>query len=241
MAAPGTLAVSSGSGTAQAAATVTGQRADLRVTGDQKVRVAFPASAHSTGEHAGVSADRWRTTAEVPTADRPSTVTVDDLVSLFARIPVGISPDTQPGPYAARWSTTATTTLWSVGGGILDTKRTERTVLTISGGGLTTSRSYSVDAASGSGDSTWSVPSARVDSIALDVRAAKTTTSELRVWNAWLPIALGIAALWQAALLVRDRRRASLESQPSESPTPTPDDSVSDQGDTTRSSSYAVR
>ncbi|GAA4663775.1 iron uptake transporter permease EfeU [Frondihabitans cladoniiphilus] len=233
--APQNVALANSAGTARAA--VTGSRAVLTISGARDARVEFPESAHRMVTRDGVTADRWQTKTPVSTASQKTSLTVDDLVSLFGRIPVGISPDTTPGPYTARWSESATTTLWTVGGGVLDTRRTTATVLTISGGGLTTSRTYTM------AETPWSVPAGRVQASATSILSATSAATELRVWNAWLPIALGIAALWQAALALRDRRRAShaLSTPPTPLPTPTPDGQNVEQGEPARSSTYAVQ
>jgi high-affinity iron transporter len=202
-----------------AVAQVSGDQATLRVTrSGREARLAFPASAHRTTTHDGVAADRWTTTGSVSTADRPATMNIDDLATLFGRVPVGVSADVNPGPFTTTWHSTATSSLWTVGGGILDAKRTERTVLTVSGGGLNTPRTYTFDTTA------WSVPSA----------VASSRAAELALWKAWLPVALGIAALAQLLLSLRDRRR--LLAAPVAQPTPTVP-----AGDPARKTAYAVR
>jgi high-affinity iron transporter len=231
---PTTVRLQTGSGTAQATATFSGNAATLRTTDGLEARVAFPASAHRATTHAGIAADRWTATTNPSTAGKPTSVTVDDLVSLFGRIPVGVSPDTQPGPYTARWAAKQTTTLWTANGGVLDTKRDTLTVLTISGGGLTSPRTYTIDSTS------WKVPAATVRASAAAAQAAATTAVELRLWNTWLPIALGIAAVAQALLALRDRRRlGAANDAPTQHPTPAA--AADAHGEPARSSAYAVR
>jgi high-affinity iron transporter len=199
---PSSTTVSAGSSTGRATARVTSSAATLRITGDRATTVTFPASSRSTASHDGVTADRWRVTSTPSTARRPATVTLDQLVALFGRIPVGISSDAQPGPFAASWAEKQTTTLWTVDGGVLDTTRDVTTVVTLTGGGLSSSRTFTLD------DSAWSVPAASVSAAAANVQAATTSAAELRLWNTWLPIALAIAALWQLGVILRDRRRS---------------------------------
>lgn len=215
-------------------ASVDGSAAVLETGGDSReARVAFPASTHRSVTRAGVTADRWRRTEDVAAAGRPSTVTIDDLVGLFGRVPVGVSPSTNPGPFTARWAVRDTVTLWTVRGGVLDARRTERTVLTLRDGGLPSARTTTLER------TVWAVPDARVQRSAATVTAADTRTAELLLWKAWLPIALGVAAVAQALLALRDRRRrrtvpltTTPETDPSRGP---PAD------DPTRSPEYAVR
>ncbi|MGN6409677.1 MAG: iron uptake transporter permease EfeU [Curtobacterium sp.] len=214
-------------------ATVDGAAATLRTSGSgQEARLAFAPSTHRSVVRAGVTADRWRRTVDGSSDARPSTLSLDDLVDLFGRVPVGISPSTNPGPFSARWAVRDTVTLWTVRGGVLDASRTERTVLTIAGGGLPSARTTTLDR------TVWSVPDARVQQSATAVAASDTRAAELLLWKAWLPIALGVAAAAQAVLALRDRRRrpepttTTPETDPSRGP---PAD------DPTRSPEYAVR
>jgi len=227
---PSTTAVTGGG---SVTASVDGTAASMRTSGTgQEARFAFPASTHRSVTRAGVTADRWRRTEDGSAAQRPSSLTLDDLVDLFGRVPVGISPSTNPGPFSARWAVRDTVSLWTVRGGVLDASRAERTVLTLSGGGLPSARTTTLDR------TVWSVPDARVQQAATAVAAADTRSAELLLWKAWLPIALGVAAAAQALLALRDRRRrpepttTTPETDPSRGP---PAD------DPTRSPEYAVR
>ncbi|MBP1302800.1 FTR1 family protein [Curtobacterium sp. ODYSSEY 48 V2] len=184
-------------------ADVDGPAAVLRVSGTgREARRTLPASAHRRVTRSGVAADRWQVTEDVPVAGRPTSLTLDDLVGLFGRVPVGISPSTDPGPFTARWSVRETVTLTTVGGGVLDATRSERDVLTLRGGGLPAARTTTLER------TVWAVPTDRVDRAAADLAAAHTRAAELRLWSTWLPIALAVAAAAQALLALRDRRRA---------------------------------
>ncbi|QQD75560.1 FTR1 family protein [Curtobacterium sp. YC1] len=199
---------------------VDGASGVLRVAGDDReARLRLSASAHRCVTRAGVAADRWRvvqagTGAQGSGADRPSTLTLDDLVTLFGRLPVGVSPSTNPGPFAARWAVRDTVTLWTVRGGVLDATRDEREVLTLSGGGLPSARTTTLDR------TVWSVPDASVERSAASVAAADSRSADLLLWKAWLPIALGAAAAVQALLALRDRRRRRLPTVPTPEPVP---------------------
>ncbi len=194
-------------------ATVSGSAATLRVaassTGSsgstgREARITLPASAHRRVTRAGTATDRWRVTSDGAAADQPATLTLDDLVQLFGRIPVGISPSSAPGPYRASWATRDTVTLWSVDGGVVDASRAERSVLTLTGGGLPTARTSTLDR------TVWAVPRATVDRTTAALAADRTHTAELALWTRWLPLALGIAAAAQVLLALRDRRRLGL-------------------------------
>jgi high-affinity iron transporter len=147
-------------------------------------------------------------------------------------VPVGISPSTNPGPFTARWAVRDTVTLWTVRGGVLDSTRTERTVLTLGGGGLPAARTTTLDR------TVWAVPSATVRQSAAAVSAADTRGAELLLWKAWLPIALGVTAAAQVLLALRDRRRRPLVSTTAPDPDPSRGPPADDP---TRSPEYALR
>lgn len=216
-------------------ADVHGASGVLRVAGTttgQEARLTLPTSAHRRVTRAGVAADRWQIRTSATAADRPATLTLDDLVDLFGRIPVGVSPSTNPGPFTARWAVRDTVTLWTVGGGVLDATRDERTVLTLSDGGLPSARTTTLDR------SVWSVPDSRVERSATAVATADTRAAELLLWKAWLPIALGVAAAAQALLALRDRRRRTAPVTPTPETVPTRGPPA---GDPARSYDHAVR
>ncbi|OIH94389.1 iron uptake transporter permease EfeU [Curtobacterium sp. MCBA15_001] len=216
-----------------ATAQVDGASAVLTTTGHgREARVDFPASTHRSVTRAGIAADRWRATRDDGTDGEPASLTLDDLVGIFGRIPVGISPSTNPGPFRATWSVSTTTTLWTAGGGVLDATSDQRSVLTLRGGGLPSARTTSVDR------TVFAVPDARVQRTAAAVAAAERRTVELALWKAWLPIALGVAAAVQLALALRDRRRLARPTQHDPVPVPARGPPA---GDPTRSTAHAVR
>ena len=183
-------------------ASVDGSTAALRVTADgREARHTLPTSAHRRVVRAGTTADEWQVTEDVPATGRPTSLTLDQLVRLFGRVPVGVSPSTNPGPFDATWTVRDTVTLTTVGGGVLDATRSERDVLTLRGGGLPSARTTTLER------DVWAVPRADADRAATVVAAATTRAAELRLWSVWLPLALLVAAAAQAGLALRDRRR----------------------------------
>ncbi|PCN47033.1 hypothetical protein Csp2054_14425 [Curtobacterium sp. 'Ferrero'] len=225
-------------------ADVHGTTGVLRTRGNgAQAETTLSAGDHRVVDRAGVRADRWRISEGGAASDQPSTLSLDDLVALFGRVPVGISPSTNPGPFTARWSTTRTTTLWTVDGGVLDASSRERDVLTLSGGGLPAARTTTLDR------DVWSVPDATAQRAADVASAAASRAAELRLWSTWLPIALGLGAVVQALLALRDRRRTrastiTTDAEPTPlvptDPDPRPS-SAPTADDTTRSPAHAAR
>lgn len=186
----------------------------------------------STTAHAGADTEWTATTTSRP-ADRPSSVTLDDLVALSGgRVPVGIDATTAPGPYTARWTTTSRVTAYSLGDGLVDASNAARTVLTISGGGLTGPRAFAVTDANAS----WSVEPGHVAAVTASIAAAQASAREALLWKFWLPLVFAIAAAWLAVAGMRSRHTilraddapASTVAEPAAHPTP-------------RSTSYAAK
>jgi high-affinity iron transporter len=138
------------------------------------------------------------------TSSDTRTVSLDQLVVLNGgSLPIGMSLQQSPGPFAVTTVTTATTTVWSVGDGILDAASTSSTILKISGGGLTSPRTVSLDAGS------WTAVPSAVAAVTGRVLATQTENGERLLWKLYLPIALLIGAAALTLWTWRGSRRVS--------------------------------
>jgi high-affinity iron transporter len=166
-----------------------------------------------------------------PVDGLPTTLTIADLAALSGgRLPVGISPQTAPGPYQASWSRSGDAQLWLAGDQVLDYTSTERTTLTLSGGGLGAPRTLTVSGTLLDGTAVVS-SSTRVDPAhTLDVADAAASMRaeqlERQFWGRTIPALLGMAALIVLALAWRAHRRLAAEAPvapapPAMSPPPT--------------------
>jgi high-affinity iron transporter len=143
--------------------------------------------------HEGISTRLLTTKADRPTPDRPATLTLDQLVTLNGgRLPIGVNAFQNPGPFAASWVTSSTTSFWIYDGGILDAKRTSTTILTLAGGGLAAARTISPDSAQ---TGSWHLPAAACDQRVSRILSAQASSSELLLWKLWIPIVLVLVAL----------------------------------------------
>lgn len=173
--------------------------------------------------HDGVDATRWTWTA-TPQA-LPATLDLATLVALDGgRIPVSIDPKVAPGPYAARWTAATTGTAWTADGGLLDAEQASDAVVTLSGGGLATPRTLTLDALPGAAAApSWQVDQAAAAAAAARVSAADRAAADRALWRVWLPLVLLVAAAALAASGLRHRRAlraaAALAAAPT---TPTP-------------------
>ena len=161
-----------------------------------------------------------------------TTVTLADVTAAAGgRLPVGLNPAQDPGPFSATWSAKTTTTAWTTGGALVDAERTAVTVLSITGGGLTTSRTLTVTGADAPKLAGWRVTLATVTATAAALVASTTVGPEHTLWAVEVPIALLIAALIVALTAVRARRRTrATPAAPAPIPAPR-----------SRSTSYAVK
>jgi high-affinity iron transporter len=200
-------------GTAHLAATSAGEPAVLALslgTGAEASLVLSDDEArHET--HAGIEALLWTLSGTAKPADAPATLTLKDVVALSGgRVPIGFSPSRHPGPFTADWSTRATTRIWLADGVLLDADGRSVTVVTLSGGGLQTPRTLTVEDGAGPGaPAAWRVsPDYRAAMTAALHKAAAART-EHRFWAVALPIALAIIGLLFALSAWRTSRRTS--------------------------------
>ncbi|WP_460569802.1 iron uptake transporter permease EfeU [Humibacter soli] len=195
--APASAPLSNG-GTATFA--IEGTSANLSVTGNADASYRFGGS--SSTAHDG--ADRvWSTTVSARPSDRPAALTLDELVDLTGgRIPVGIDPTHAPGPYRTSWTSTSRVTVYSFGAGLVDASSQVRTVVTVSGGGLSGPRAFAVP----DGGAAWSVKSGHVADVSAAIATEKASVNEAMLWKLWLPLVFAIAAAIVAMRGLRIRR-----------------------------------
>jgi high-affinity iron transporter len=195
--------------------------------------VTFNDAQRTTTQHAGIVADRWRSSTTITPPHHPTTMTIDDLVALEGgRLPVGVDAQSNPGPFTATWREHVTRALWSVNGQLLDAKSTADTVVTISGGGLPSPRTFSAPDSSTSSSGTsdaWGMSSGSVAAASAAITHASIAASEALLWKLYLPMAAAVAALVLLAFGLRGRRRlmklrriAIADAQPSTTQPPTP-------------------
>ncbi|WP_022881325.1 iron uptake transporter permease EfeU [Gryllotalpicola ginsengisoli] len=198
------------------------------VGGDTDTWRLDPATARAD-DHDGIAAQKWTTSLTGGDTDAPSTLTLDQLVELTGgRLPVGVNAAQNPGPFHASWSTHGTRTAWIADGVLIDAQQTVTSILTISGGGLATSRTLSLSgaAAAAYAPTAWALAPDAAQAAQQAVESAAAARAERQLWAGWVPLALAIAA---AALLlagIRSRRRALAAAVPAPAPasatSPTP-------------------
>jgi len=156
----------------------------------------------------GIDTLRHEIDKDAAPAGAPASLSLGDLVQLSGgRLPVGISPSRNPGPFDAAWVETDRVTVWTAGDHLVDAMGDTRLRLTLSGGGLTTPRTMVVDALPGAVPAVqWQVAPEQARAVADGLNAAQQARIEFRFWARLVPALLVLAGL---ALLPRPARRRS--------------------------------
>jgi high-affinity iron transporter len=206
------VAASTAGGTGDATvgdATLTGGA--LVVTPHDGAPTSLPLAAHPStrAQHGGVDATETTWTDAGTQASLPAQVSLADLMTYAGgRVPVGMSPQTDTGPFDAHWTQQRVTSVWTAGDDVLlDAQQQTTTTLRITGGGLAGPRTLTVDARALGTTPDWNVDPAHVTAVGAGVVAAQDTRDERALWKIYLPTVLLLAALGFGAAGFLGRRR----------------------------------
>lgn len=154
-----------------------------------------------------------RSATTTAAAAGPATITAEQLVAdNGGRLPLGIDLTRAPGPYSARWSETTARTVRIEGGMLLDAAQDQTRIVTISGGGLSSSRTFSAP-----GGVEWR---ASDDAVAAATATRAAAHAEQQLWGVQVPAALVVAALVLAGFALRSRLRNRRDGAPASAPAP---------------------
>ncbi len=166
--------------------------------------------------HAGVpDAVQVSGTLDESVSGLPASLSLQALAQLNGgRIPVGVSASTAPGPYKATWHRSGEWQAWTVGGQVLDYEQSDLTAVTLTGGGLTTSRTLTVNGTvPGAASAVAEVRSAQVQAAETHVSAvsaaaasARAAAVEAHFWSRTVPAVLLVAAIIIGWMALRFRR-----------------------------------
>jgi high-affinity iron transporter len=160
------------------------------------------------GTHLGVGgAVLYSQHLNQPPAGLPRTLSLQQLLAMNGgSLPVGFSVDQAPGPFHAAWTRSGDRRLWLVKDQVLDFDQQDATAVTLTGGGLETSRTLAVTGRApggvlvGGGSMTAASRHVQAaENAALEQSVAET---DRRFWGRTLPIILTIVTvallLWSA-------------------------------------------
>jgi high-affinity iron transporter len=133
--------------------------------------------------------------------DLPATLDLETLLTYTGnRIPVGLDINRAPGPYDATWDQRVSGAVLTRDGGLVDAHAQARLVLSLSGGGLSSPRVFSLD----SGGGELAVSRAHVTQVTAAVLDGNRTRGDRELWKYWFP---GLLLVVAAALAAHNLRR----------------------------------
>ncbi len=189
---------------------------DLRLQGQVlemgATRVDLTGNEATPERHLGLPSLHRQVQSQTEIAGAPGQIDLATLAQLAGgRLPVGISPARNPGPFVAEWTRLEQVTVWTAGDALLDAQGRSAVTLRLSGGGLTTPRTLRVDAApGGSATGAWVMAPAAAQDAADALRAVRRARIEHQFWARELPVILLLIALALAASALARARPASL-------------------------------
>lgn len=146
----------------------------------------------------------------------PTTLTLTEVTELNGgRVPVGMDPNVNPGPYRAAWHRSDALNVWTSHGKLYDASRVVRASVTLTGGGLTTQRTLTIspDAELPAGvtapGASWSVTPSYTDDFSSALNSYAGERDSAKFWGRFVPLALLVAATALVVVALRARRRPS--------------------------------
>jgi high-affinity iron transporter len=177
----------------------------ISLKGTTPSTVSLPPGDARHEQHEGIAASAWTLTEISVPPKAPATLTLDQVIALSGgRVPMGLNPQRHPGPFAADWSTHATTEVWTADGVLLDAAAHATTIVSLSGSGLLAPRTLTAASAL-PGD--WQLSNDYLDQAAAALNAVALARTERLLWAVQLPLVLGFAALLLSAIACRGRGR----------------------------------
>ncbi|MFC6707427.1 iron uptake transporter permease EfeU [Flexivirga alba] len=178
---------------------------------------------------AGVRTRHLTDATATGTGSAPTTLTLEQVTALNgSRVPVGVDPSVNPGPYKAAWHQTDKLDVWTSHGQLYDASRASRTSVTLTGGGLSTARTVAVapgakvPAGVTAPTGSWSVAPSYSDEFAAKLNRFATERDSANFWGRFVPIGLLVAAAAFVIVALRSRRRLHTAGELAGSATPHP-------------------
>jgi high-affinity iron transporter len=184
-------------GTAELGPPADGPGAVLKISliGSADTTVRLPNDSCRPEQHDGVETSACAIVRSRTPAGFPSLLTLDQVVALSGgRVPVGLNPAEHPGPFAADWSVEQSVHVWTAEGVLLDAAEQNTTIVTLSGSGLQTPRTLTVNDKRGA-PSGWRVSDAYRDEAVGALSGIAVAHTERSFWAIQLPTMLAIGAI----------------------------------------------
>ncbi|TPW29132.1 iron permease [Martelella alba] len=167
----------------------------LSLAGEDEERFAIDPASAMQESYDGLDTLAYALTDTFSPPARPDTLDLNDLVALGGgHLPTGISPGRNPGPFTAEWSIHRALKIWTVDGRLLDASGRDAVIVTLSGGGLQTPRSFTARDAGAA----YSVDPAYREAVKSAVLRHAAALHEYRFWARFMPAILLLAAAFLA-------------------------------------------
>jgi high-affinity iron transporter len=165
-------------------------------TGRAKIAIALPANERQPREHNGLATSSWTVKDRGPISSAPAELTFDQVVVLAGgHIPIGLNPRQHPGPFNATWTVDQSVNVWAADGVLLDAAGDNRVLVKLSGGGLQTPRTLSVQPSQeGPPARSWRVAKSYRDKAIAALTSVTHDRNSRFFWATQLPTALLIGA-----------------------------------------------
>ncbi|WP_322867501.1 iron uptake transporter permease EfeU [Aquicoccus sp. G2-2] len=147
--------------------------------------------------HQGVNTQYHHFTAQSALTDAPADLDLATLATLnHGRLPVGVNPARNPGPFTAQWQRLDKIDLWTAQDEMLDAKGRSDVILTLADGGLQTPRTLRLSTLpDGTALHDWYLDPAYAEHAIQTARAFHANQIEYQFWARQLPLVLLVAAL----------------------------------------------
>ncbi|ENH6239231.1 FTR1 family protein [Salmonella enterica subsp. enterica] len=123
----------------------TGYKLHITFPGTNKVTVVdLPATETTHHTAHGMPDSEWTVRSVADMSNMPETLTLNQLISLYGRIPVGLNPVRYPGPFKATWRGHCIIRVDMTGDVLLSAASQPDILLTLSGSGLNSPRTFNV-------------------------------------------------------------------------------------------------
>lgn len=173
----------------------------LRIDGQPETRLPLTGGGSAIERHLGIEATAFELTERTRPAATPQNLSLSEVAQLSGgRLPRGVNPASHPGPFQAAWTVDTVSRVWIADDRLLDARQDATAVVTLSGGGLGTSRTFRVAASDAfSLLRGWEVAPAAREAAAGALKRVELAGIERRFWAGQLPIGLLALAIILAA------------------------------------------
>lgn len=191
----------------------TGYRLNITFPGINKTAV-VDLSATKSQNHTvhGIQSSEWSGRYATDLSSMPATLTLNQLIRLYGRIPVGLNPVRYPGPFKADWNGQCIIQAEIAGGVLLSVTSHPDILLVLSGSGLNSPRTLNVTEGTHGTDCDWQMDTGYLQKVSLALQAMQQNLDTWRFRVYILPVFLIILAVVLLILSLKISRKVHQKS-----------------------------